>query len=594
VRPVGDASMTDLDDRIAGVVFATDQPRPDVELHINYTTKVPGQVTFFELSPVIAALRTLLTTSRPLRTTDLIPAAGGTVDRSVDDAVTLAKARPAAVLKSLTDFQKTVTTYYNDLTALYPAAGPKTSDILAGIDTLLSRYAKIVTTAGTFGLVRSGWGELTLWRRGVFADVLKVVAETAARMQTSLDAAKTLIKQYDKLPLSTPDNQRFALLQQAERLLTTQPTTPRPSSPVQLRVTIASLQADFTNRVNRLNGEAKTAQRTLSGLLSEVQSQLPLTKYDPTGLDLAPFDQQVIAYGTELLTRALALKTDIDKRVVDATNALKDYDTAVTAPDQVAAATTALKVMLGDDVLAVPEFTPPKAVTDSWHKARGDSGKLIDHLTKDPFFRPFPVDDWLHGVARVREMPRLWEKSVLLGDALLGGGGILGLGAWPEPALTPIQLPYQAGDTWRGMDFKPGAPGISQDTVLFTAHYASDPSGASRCGLVLDEWTEVIPADTETTGIAFQVDRPESEPPQAMLLAVPPVVAGQSWDPADLLAAVLDTFELARLRAVEPGHLDDTPYAQLLPATVLSATRTPITISTDLALANLRWKATHD
>jgi len=183
----------------------------------------------------------------------------------------------------------------------------------------------------------------------------------------------------------------------------------------------------------------------------------------------------------------------------------------------------------------------------------------------------------------------------MLGDALLGAGGLAGLGAWTEPALTPVQFPYRQGDSWRAMDFKPNAPGISQDTLLFTAHYAGEPllGGAAHCGLVFDEWTEVLPAEQETTAIAFQADRPDAEPPQAMLLAVPPVRTG-AWDPGDLLAAILETFDLARLRAVEPGHLDDTPYAQLLPATVMSATRVPITISTDLAVANLRWKATHD
>jgi hypothetical protein len=39
---------------------------------------------------------------------------------------------------------------------------------------------------------------------------------------------------------------------------------------------------------------------------------------------------------------------------------------------------------------------------------------------------------------------------------------------------------------------------------------------------------------------------------------------------------------------VEPVHLDQTRYAQLLPASVLTATRHPITIATDLARNNLR------
>lgn len=78
-----------------------------------------------------------------------------------------------------------------------------------------------------------------------------------------------------------------------------------------------------------------------------------------------------------------------------------------------------------------------------------------------------------------------------------------------------------------------------------------------------------------------------------MLLVVPPVRTG-TWQVADLVAAITETFDLARTRLVEPAQLDGTGYAQLLPATVLSATRRPITISTDLATANTRWKADHD
>jgi hypothetical protein len=155
----------------------------------------------------------------------------------------------------------------------------------------------------------------------------------------------------------------------------------------------------------------------------------------------------------------------------------------------------------------------------------------------------------------------------------------------------PAQLPFVKNDHWLGMEFAADAV-IDQDRLLYTAHYADDPPPTQhqRCGLLLDEWTEVIPAERETTALAADLHRPDSEPPQAMLLAVPPTRTG-TWNTDDLVAAITETFELARLRAVEPDHLDDTAYAQLLPATVLSATRQPITISTDLAVANLRWKS---
>jgi hypothetical protein len=144
------------------------------------------------------------------------------------------------------------------------------------------------------------------------------------------------------------------------------------------------------------------------------------------------------------------------------------------------------------------------------------------------------------------------------------------------------------------MELAAGAT-IDEDRLLFTAHYAEEPERGDgpSCGLLFDEWTEVLPAERETTGIAVHADSPDSEPPQSMLLVVPPVRTG-TWQVADLVAAVTETFDLARTRLVEPAQLDATGYAQLLPATVLSATRRPITISTDLATANTRWKADHD
>ncbi|TYB44007.1 hypothetical protein [Actinomadura chibensis] len=603
LRPADEAAMTDLDDRILGVVVDQSKPRPDVELTIEYTTRISdqngpgfaGKIGFFELSPLVAALRTLLTSARPLRPSDLVPAAGSApLDRSADDAVSLPRERPAEVLKALTGLRDDVTGFISDLGALYPdGADPDRAALVGGIDTFLTRYAKLAVAAGGFGLVRSGWGELAQWRRGVFAAVLAAVAEVADRMARALAAADALLDQYDHLPASTPAEERFKILQQAEGLLTTKPG-PRPATPRELRDRVGRLRARFADRLQDVKRIAKTKKTTLSGLLAEVAALLPLTDVDPAGLDLAPYGDQVVAYGRELLARAGKLKDELSERADAATKALAVYDKAIPGPDRVQAAVDALKALLGEDVLAVPQFTPPGPLLQQWSKARNDGDRLVAHLTPA---RDFPVDDWLHGMARVREKPRLWEKAVMLASGLLGPGGLLGVLGWKEPPLTPVQFPYVAGDHWLALEFAkdPNLPDqLAEDRLLFTAHYTA-PLVGDQCGLVFDEWTEVIPAERETTGIAVHYDGPDAEPPQAMLLVVPPVrdPAGR-WTPADLLDAITETFDLAKTRAVEPGHLDGTPYAHLLPATVMSATRRQITVSTDLAIANLRWKAVHE
>jgi hypothetical protein len=369
-----------------------------------------------------------------------------------------------------------------------------------------------------------------------------------------------------------------------------------PPKPATYRTTVGQHRTAFNNRLQPLTQLAKTNRTTLSALLADVAARGPLTDIDTAGLDLTAVLDRVVAFGAELLARTARLATEIAGRLADADAALAAYDAAVTAPDRVQAGLDALKALLGPDVLVVPEYAPPSSLAADWRKARGDSGKLLQHLTKQPVNRDFPVDDWLHGVARVREMPRLWEKVIMLSDALRDDGGLLGpLPPGGEPQLTPIQLPFHTGDHWLGMEFAAGTA-ITEDKLLFTAHYAGEPligPDNVHCGLLFDEWTEVVPADVETTGIAMHVDGPDSEPPQAMLLVSPPVRTG-AWKVDDLLAAITETFELARHRAVEPTHLEGGAYAQLLPATLLSATTQPITISTDLAIGNARWKATHD
>ena len=148
--------------------------------------------------------------------------------------------------------------------------------------------------------------------------------------------------------------------------------------------------------------------------------------------------------------------------------------------------------------------------------------------------RDFPVDDWLHGVARVRDKMRHWENAILLTEAF---------GAAP-PVPTPIQLPFQTNDAWLALEIPPPAapeaPAIERDRLLYTAHFTVDFDQTKPiAGLLVDEWSEVIPEATETTGVTFHYDRPNSEPPQCWLLALPAAMDG-SWKWEELRDAVTE------------------------------------------------------
>jgi hypothetical protein len=91
---------------------------------------------------------------------------------------------------------------------------------------------------------------------------------------------------------------------------------------------------------------------------------------------------------------------------------------------------------------------------------------------------------------------------------------------------------------------------------------------------MLDDWTETIPAEREITGVAIHVNRPNAVAPHAVLVAVAPVLRGH-WEWGDVVGAVNEALDLAKLRAVDVEQLIDREadraspqgdYFQLLPA----------------------------
>jgi len=127
--------------------------------------------------------------------------------------------------------------------------------------------------------------------------------------------------------------------------------------------------------------------------------------------------------------------------------------------------------------------------------------------------------------------------------------------------------------------------------LLYSAHFGfqadikTNQPDKTYCGLLLDEWTEVIPTDQATTGLTFHFNRPNSEPPQTILLVTPPDPDG-TWNWQDIVDALHETLDFARLRAVEPAQLDQTFLGPLLPAVISAVTMFPITSMLNLGFNN--------
>jgi hypothetical protein len=573
LKPNNVQAMAEIDDRIQRHVVATWNPRPDATVQIQYMIAPAGQFSVFESGPVLRNLRSLLTQSRPLRASDVLRANDATQQDNA--TVFVDQSRLTAPLASLTTLSGDIGTFVN--TTLAPLLADTTTNraqIIAQVDTLLADAVALLERAARLTLPSSGWGFIYAWLKQAFADLLAQIAGLVARWTQKLTDFNTALTAYDGLPAATSDADRFAALQAAELIVSTK-LDPLPATPALMRVAVPAKGIALQNSLTLFQGIHNNAGRSFANLYASTTA-LSTTEFDAQPFDVSPVGDRAITI-TQDISRALTSQLSVAKGRVTAVNAhLADATAAASATDQVAALTAAAKALLGDDFLLVPEFTVSAAQGAEWANAinASTSGELFTYL-KTALKIDFPVDEWFYGAARVRQPLRYWESALMLASAF---------GLTPPP-LTPIQLPFAAGAPWLALQY-PDTYVIDSDRLLYTCLYSQPFSPAARqCGLLIDEWTETLPATTHDTAITFNYARPDNEPAQSILLVVSPSIAG-AWQWTDLVAALNETLDLAKKRAVEPAFLDPTVYSRFLPATVTASTSYGITIATALTVAN--------
>jgi hypothetical protein len=566
-------AMAEMDDRIQRYVIATWSPRPDSSITIQYMTAAAGQFSVFESGPLLRNLRSLITQSRPLRASDVLRANDAT--RKDNSTVSLDQGRITAPLATLTALAGDIDTFVN--TTLSPLLADTTANraaIITQVDSNLTAAVALLERAARLTVPSSGWGFIYAWRHQAFVDLLAQISALVTRWTQKLtDFDKALIA-YDTLPAATSDADRFAALQAAE-LIVKSSLDPLPATPALMRAALPAKANALQNRLAQFQAIQSSAGDSFATLYTSMTA-LSTAEFDSQPFDISPIGDRAITI-TQDISRALTSQSSVAKTRITSVNAgLAQAASTTSSADRVAALVAAAKALLGDDFQIVPEFTVSAAQGGEWAHAinASTSGDLFSYV-KTTLNIDFPIDEWFYAAARVREPLRYWESALMLASAF---------GLEPPP-LTPIQLPFSAGEPWRALQF-PDTPPITSDRLLYTCLYSQPFNPASnQCGLMIDEWTEVIPASTRDTGITFNYSRPDNEPPQALLLVVSASNTG-SWQWTDLVGALNETLDLAKKRAVEPAFLDPTVYSRFLPATVTASTTYGITIATPLTAAN--------
>jgi hypothetical protein len=395
---------------------------------------------------------------------------------------------------------------------------------------------------------------------GAVPDRMWLAVIEAARAHASPDPATPVTVSWDRTADFAATDLTFAQLAAACRLARTLLQTSQALRPAHL-------------------GPPGTPDTTITdpGITTAADNAQAAVNAASTDIDAAATQQQAIRAAANLGVRGAAYAAAIgnpDPELVQAIAAelqkrVQDLD-ALTASTSSDRDIQRLQAAFSPDFVPLPAFQPANA---------SDLIAAAQQAQQPGWADPPAIRTWLTRAARVR--PRLQALTRLRTAALALGSGDAPLGTvqLPVVAADPPDVP---GDPWVGGAFGGNAPAGPRVQVTLANGPITDPA-SSLAGLWLDGWDETIPDQQQLTGVAYHYQSPLSEPPQAVLVAVPADTSATDWTPAALEQILRETLDLAKIRAVDQDALALT--GQLLPAFYLAnnvASPVPGTVSTSV------------
>lgn len=299
---------------------------------------------------------------------------------------------------------------------------------------------------------------------------------------------------------------------------------------------LAGLQGTFDPRIDaaEFDARAKAARQALTIATSALAAKL---KTPPTA-NLTPVRNAIVvlsrfgipgsaplvaATAEAVLAQAGAVTREAQRRVARAQSATAPLDM--------------MRAVFGDGFVALPRFTLANAT------------ELASSLAASATLQggdPLAVHPWFQQVQRVREPLSRLGASLQAAEVARTGATL---------RLSVAQLPHVANERWIGLPVDPAVPMPSGKLSLVVHAEPTLNLSQPLAGVLVDEWTEVIPSAHETTAIAFQHYAPDQRAPQVMLLAVPSS-PGEPWTGAGLHRLLLDTLAQAQVRAIDAEGLD--------------------------------------
>jgi hypothetical protein len=299
----------------------------------------------------------------------------------------------------------------------------------------------------------------------------------------------------------------------------------RPGAAAAARLDSGEVEA-LEQRVTALQENLSEAREALLGAGNDVAKVRALRSAELLAIAAAP-------EGAPLGERVAAAIADIDRRLAAAADPVN--------PD----GPSRMRALLGSDFPVIQRLSTVDSTV-------GDSFAADIGATETD------VRAFLDRAAAVRPAVARIEALSGLADAVPLAAGDAG----PALRLAVGQQPLGDGEQWVAL---PGTVAAGRVSLV-----AAVPGGAAAvaadgtvAGLVIDEWTEVVPSKEAETSIAFHFEAPSNAAPNVFLLLVPNDAA-LPWTAESVRDHVLDALDLARLRAVDSNLIPGA--GQLLPA----------------------------
>ncbi|MGL1934380.1 MAG: hypothetical protein OCD01_05150 [Fibrobacterales bacterium] len=165
------------------------------------------------------------------------------------------------------------------------------------------------------------------------------------------------------------------------------------------------------------------------------------------------------------------------------------------------------------------------------------------------------IDTWLSSISKVRTQMRAFNQLSMVHYHT----------QQERINIDPVQFPESSD--WLGVALS-NPLSLDDSEKSFTSFNCINKTYTQEglvSGIQADEWIEVLPTETHTTGIALHIDQPDAVAPQSLLLAVPPHNDAPTWSEQELLGVVHETIAMTRTRLLEPHHINKSIFGQLNP-----------------------------